>query len=505
MLNRQLKYVWLLLVLIITASSAHAQHELRYLQGDSMPNPTAYLPGPPDSLAIAANGDYVRWIWGKSVRDTERGTIASNDSKYGILRMIAIYSEILDINITEEGTPAIYRLMWRSGETGSGGVSAMKHAHFRKRPFLLMHETTWGQHDSEEELSVNSSYPSSHTGCGWGVALALAEMVPCLQDTILNRGFEYGISRVITGAHWQSDVDAAFLCASAAIASAHSTAEFQADMLAARNEYLQIKGLSASDIDAGYPVMSKILDMYPTPDDARFGGDIFKLWTSKPLRGTERGEQAIADASLADEYLVSAFAECSPVVTISESSTPNIVMFIKVLKLMLNTQATNLKNSVPFRKRPYLQFDEPIPYGGEEWELYSESSYPSRHAFIGWGLALALTEVMPDCQNALLKCGYEYGESRLIKGTNYKSDVQAARVMAACDITKLSNEPQFVTFLNNAKQEYQQKLEEAGIDAIMVDSASNPNVWYSLKGVVYPSRPSAPGIYLHAGEKVIVR
>lgn len=499
------KYVWLLLAIVMTASTARAEYEDRYLLGDSMPNPVAYLPPPPDSLMVASNGDYVQWLWGKTMRNTERGMEASLDSKYGIMRMCAIYSEILDLNISEEETPAIYRLMLRAGETGSGGVSAMKHAHFRRRPFLVMNEPTWGAHDSEEDLSNNSSYPSSHTGCGWGTALALAEMAPHLQDTILRRGYEYGISRVITGAHWQSDVDAAMHCASAAIARSHYTDDFQNDMIAARNEYMQLKGLSTNDIQASYPDINKVLNLPPTVDDYNFMGDLFKLWKAKDLRSTPRGEQAVADASTDDDYFIEKIAACSPVVTISDSNTPNIVMLIKMLKLMLNPQATSMKNSVKFRKRPYMQFNVPFNYYSEETELYSESSYPSRHAFIGWGLALALIETMPDCQNDILKWGYEYGESRIIKGMNYASDVQAARVMAACYLIKLHSLPLFTTLLNNAQNEYKQKIEDSGVDIIMAESELNPSAWYSINGVIYTTQPTQPGIYIHNGKKVVVR
>ena len=178
-------------------------------------------------MQIFDNGDYARWIWGKSVRNTPRGEQASKDSKYGIIRMSAIYSEVLGIEISEENTPAIYRFMVNSGLTGATSVVTMKRAYFRKRPFMLMNEPLWSEWDTHEDLDNNSSYPSSHTACGWGTALALAEMAPHMQDTILNRGYEYGISRVIVGAHWQSDVDAGRLCASAAVARLHADAAFR--------------------------------------------------------------------------------------------------------------------------------------------------------------------------------------------------------------------------------------------------------------------------------------
>ena len=449
------KYMWMLLAVIMTASSAIAQEEARYLVGDSMPNPTIYLPAPPDSTMITVNGDYAKWIWGKSMRDTERGSEASLDSKYGILRMSVIYSDILGIGITEETTPAIYRLMYRSGETGSGAVSAMKHAYFRKRPFLLMNEPTWGQYDTYDDLARNSSYPSSHTGCGWGVALALAEMAPHLQDTILRRGYEYGISRVITGAHWQSDIDAAMLCASAAIARSHATSEFQDDLTAARNEYMLLKGLTSDDISASVsPSALKILDNPALEDSYFYYGEVATYWQAKSERDTERGSQAIIDASLNDNDIINGFSSCTGV-SISSSTTPRIATLIKMLKLMLGIQASAMKDFW-YRTRPYVQLDDATMVPNDEETYRDESSYPSGHAIIGWGLALALAEVMPDHQNEIIKRGYDFGWSRVIAGFHYPADVQAGRVIASCLLAYMHNDATFKSLLQAAKQEYAQ-------------------------------------------------
>ena len=496
--------MWLLLAVTLTASSAHASIEDRYLLGDDMPNALVYLPTPPDSMMIAINGDYARWIWGKQQRSTPRGEQASWESKYGIVRMSTIYSDVLGIDISEDNTPNIYRFMHRAGDTGAGGVATMKSTYFRKRPFLIMNEDTWGQYDRYDDLKNSSAYPSAHTGCGWGTALALAEMAPHMQDTILRRGYEYGISRVIVGAHWQSDVDAAMTCASAAIARSRATADYQADLAAARDEYMQLKGLSESDMKASFPTISKILDAPSSVDDYSFVGDLCTHWQAKELRSTERGAQALADEAIDDNYLIGMVAACSPVVTISESETPHIVMLIKTLKLSLNSHATTLKTAFN-RKRPYNQLNEPYTHDSEMWHQYSESAYPSRHAIVGWGIALALVEVMPDCQNEILKRGYEYGESRVIKGSCYSSDVQAARVMAACDMGKLHNEPMFKILLENAKTEYQQKLDEASIESIIASSLLNDTLWYSINGVIYDIKPTIPGIYINSGKKVVVK
>ena len=452
-MNKLIKYLWLLLVVTITASYAHASRSNLYLQGSEMPNALLYLPGPPDTTMLALNGDYARWTWGKSVRPTPRGEMASDDELFGMERMCAIYSKILGINISQESTPAIYRLMERSGETGSISCLAMQLANFRKRPFVLMNETTWGAYDDPVDLGRKSSYPSSHTAFGWGTALALAEMVPYLQDIILRRGLDYGISRVIVGAHWQSDVDAAILCASAAIARSHATTKYQADLAAARNEYMQLTALSESQInESTTPSALLILDAPAMGDSYFYYGDVAPYWLAKGERDTERGAQAIIDSDLNDLVIINGFSECTGT-EISSSTTPCISALIKSAKHYIEQQAKAMGTDW-YRPHPYVQLAHATMLPDQEASHSNESSYPSLQAVVGWGLALLLTEVMPDCQEQILKHGYDTGWSSVITGYHYPTDVQAGRVMAACLVAKMHNETKYYNMLRSARQEY---------------------------------------------------
>ncbi|MBR6489438.1 MAG: phosphatase PAP2 family protein [Muribaculaceae bacterium] len=449
----QLKSHILILIMVLAATVTARGNSLAE---NVSHNVMAFLPAAPDSTSAIFTGDFYRWIEGKKLRGTERGEMAKHDSGCGLEQLCAIFGEVMGIDINGNSTPAIHSLITHVAQAGNDAALAASGTNCRKRPFVLMNEQPWGDNDAQDYENTPSSYPASHATKVWSTALTLAQMAPNFQDSILGRAMECAKSDVITGAHWQSDIDAAMLCASAIMASVRNSSNFNGLMTAARTEYMQITGLSESDLKAPYPSITKILEKPATFDNIHAVADIETLWKAKQLRSTERGEQAIADASTDDGYIINAIAACSPSVTISESNTPSIVMFIKMLKLIFNTQATSLKKKVGYRKRPYLQFNEPFQYYSEEWELFSESSYPSRHAMMGWGLALALAEVMPDCQSDILKWGYEYGESRIIKGMNFYSDVKAARVMAACDLVKLHNEPQFKTLLLNAKNEYQQ-------------------------------------------------
>ena len=113
----------------------------------------------------------------------------------------------------------------------------------RRRPFMRMHEQTLYPKD-EPALRKNGSYPSGHTILGWSSALLLSEINPDRADTILARGYMYGESRVIVGAHWQSDVDAGRLAASAAYARLHTSERFLEQMRLARQEFRIKKGLA---------------------------------------------------------------------------------------------------------------------------------------------------------------------------------------------------------------------------------------------------------------------
>jgi len=56
---------------------------------------------------------------------------------------------------------------------------------------------------------------------------------------------EFGQSRVICNAHWQSDVDAGRIMGAATVAKLHSNPEFLADVKAARKEVTAAKVKSA--------------------------------------------------------------------------------------------------------------------------------------------------------------------------------------------------------------------------------------------------------------------
>ncbi len=431
---------------------AIAQDYKPYFILEEMPDAGVFLPAPPAFESVAFADDFQQWQWGKSVRNTDRGKMASRDSEYGIGCMADIFGQVLGMPLSQEGTPAIWRLMWRSGTTGRYSVTNAKQMYMRTRPFAKMNENVFGEYD-DESLRNNGSYPSGHTAFGWSVALALAEMAPEYQDKILRRGYQYGESRIIVGAHWQSDVDAARLAAAAALARLHTSAEYWEDLAQAREEFARVKGLAKKPTTTPYPDGVLIMGFPMDTASARYISDIAQYWLAQSERESERGRQAVMDADASDIALMNCFSPCMTI-NLSTDITPAIALLLAKAKQILLQESRRMK-AMTFRKRPYVQLGEKTLIPDDEEAYSNTSSYPSASAAIGWGLALVLTEVAPEHQDSLLKRGFEYGRSRVIAGYHYASDVQAGRIMASYIFTQMHNDIQFQKLMDKAKKEYE--------------------------------------------------
>lgn len=211
-----------------------------FLQKTDLPNATKFIPAPPDTSSIAYLKDFNRYQWGKSMRNTERGKQAVYDAYVEVDSVLKGFSEAFGMLITKQTAPELYYLMERVENDGSLSVRAAKKKYMRKRPYVQFGEPT-GVPADEEGLRKTGSFPSGHTARGWAMALVLAEINPERQDEILERGYQYGESRVIVGYHYQSDVDVARVAASGAVARLHADEGFRKQLEKAKKEFARLK------------------------------------------------------------------------------------------------------------------------------------------------------------------------------------------------------------------------------------------------------------------------
>ena len=160
-----------------------------YFEADDLPNAVVWLPAPPDTTSTQFLYDITQYMWGKEQRyiNKERAKQAIDNATTDVAEMAQQFSGAFGMEITPEKTPAIFKVLYRGVLTCR--LSATK------TPICANGHT-----------SVSASY-------------------------------QWGMSRVIAGYHWQSDVDASFLLTSGCYARLHTSPEFLADMAAARAEY----------------------------------------------------------------------------------------------------------------------------------------------------------------------------------------------------------------------------------------------------------------------------
>ena len=96
-----------------------------------------------------------------------------------------------------------------------------------------------------------------------------------------------------------------------------------------------------------------------------------------------------------------------------------------------------------FRKRPFvLNPRAPVCITPEAAKHLGESSsYPSGHTTLGWAWALALAEVAPEKADALLHRGWEYGQSRIVCGVHWASDVAAGYTLGGAAVGRMHGDP----------------------------------------------------------------
>ena len=211
-----------------------------YFTTGEMPDMMVFMPGPPDSSSVAFANDVSRYFWGKEMRkDPERAAQATRDAVYGLATILTEFEEAFGMKITKEDTPEIYKVLLEGTATCDSICTLPKTRYGRTRPFIRFNEHTLVP-EQEEGLNPHKSFPSGHTLLGWSSALLMMEINPDCANEILARGYRYGENRVVVGAHWQSDTDAARMAASVAYARLHTSERFLEQMKKAREEFKRL-------------------------------------------------------------------------------------------------------------------------------------------------------------------------------------------------------------------------------------------------------------------------
>lgn len=206
-----------------------------YLKQSDLPNSLMLLGPPPETGSAALARDEEAHKATIPLRSTERWKLAYTDADLAFPQAADNFSCAMGVQIDSEQTPRLYAMMQKMLSDFGLSTYGVKNKYNRVRPFVVHDEGTC-RADQEAILRGDGSYPSGHTAAGWGWALVFAQINPERADALLKRGIEFGQSRVICNAHWQSDVDAGRIMGAATVARLQTDPDFLADLKAAKAE-----------------------------------------------------------------------------------------------------------------------------------------------------------------------------------------------------------------------------------------------------------------------------
>lgn len=197
----------------------------------------------------------------------------------------------------------------------------------------------------------------------------------------------------------------------------------------------------------------ELLPPPPQPNNVLWLNDVAQYQWGKLQRNTPRGDQAAADARVSGDGVPNAFSDAFGI-RISKETTPEIYKLVLGMREDAGDLSTREAKNHYMRIRPFAFFKEETCNPEQQAELSTNGSYPSGHTAIGWATALVLAEINVDRQNEILKRGYEMGQSRVICGYHFQSDVDAARIVSSAVVARLHANKNFMKQLEKAKEEF---------------------------------------------------
>ena len=217
----------------------------------------------------------------------------------------------------------------------------------------------------------------------------------------------------------------------------------------------------------------------PAPDSGAQRQDVEGVVSVQRSASSERMHQAEDDAKVDIGRFAAVLAS-----GFSFDSAPGVVAFFRKVGTDTRAPVTAAKDCWE-RKRPFLadarvhppaamQRDVANPAGtpiantaphdaaspclpAEATPAYSYS-YPSGHSTFGVMTAILLANMVPEKRSELFARGWDYGQSRVVGGVHFPTDVESGRIEATAMVALMMQNADFRTDLASAKMELRKGL-----------------------------------------------
>jgi len=252
------------------------------------------------------------------------------------------------------------------------------------------------------------------------------------------------------------------------------------------------------------PDMTKILPPYPAFESARFVADQSQhLWGKLMRQDEARAAQAKRDAVYSMQTVID---EMGPLfgLEITKEGTPEIYSILQDVCASCDSIYSGAKATFN-RQRPYAYYDEGTLIPEKEEKHRYEGSYPSGHTVFFWTSALLLSDINQtnEAMEKLLARGYEFGQSRVIAGYHWQSDVDAGRMAGSVLYHLIRSHERFIEQLAKARAEFKDKT--GGATSVPLSSVRSTEQEgtariYRLDGM--STTESTRGLVIENGRKV---
>lgn len=199
------------------------------------------------------------------------------------------------------------------------------------------------------------------------------------------------------------------------------------------------------------PKLERVLPGPPSYNSSRYQDDWAMYQWGKSVRNTPRGQQAIEDAGINASYFMKRFSPAMGV-DLTPESHPNLFRLLTRAHMTEQQAGASAKKHFA-RIRPYQQFHEQTTVPASE-KPSDYTSYPSGHTHASWLVGMILTVIDPEHTEEIMKVAYEMGQSRVIVGFHYQSDIEAGRMAGSITFARLCAEKEFRTMMEKAQKEF---------------------------------------------------
>lgn len=229
---------------------------------------------------------------------------------------------------------------------------------------------------------------------------------------------------------------------------------------------LAAQALGAQQREPGYLFPAEALHVEawlpaPPPEDSMAkAADVEIYFRSRSLIGTARAEEAHADDVVKPADKVAPRFTYLLGLTLNRRNAPRFLHMMDLVRNDAEWLMAPVKKDVGAggRRRPFVEYPKlprcEIVYEG----LGDTGSYPSGHATTGWLWGSILAEIAPQFADQLIARGVAFGDSRVVCGFHYPSDIAAARLAASALLARLHADRRFQEDLAAARKEVSAQL-----------------------------------------------